>query len=151
MRYGENNQHVHDGYEKEMAPSSDVNDTDEDESKKFIVHEPFHKPSSENLSMDVSKSECNTANETLSKSDSSDVLSNVITELNYDEDIKPSVIVKGERYFNIFECGRNQLDQLDVTYQRAFTTSETSSAVPTGFYELSPARERYYYMQANHI
>ena len=23
-------------------------------------------------------------------------------------------------YFNIFECGRNLLDQLDVTYQRAF-------------------------------
>ena len=33
MRCGENNHHVHDGYEKEMAPSSDVNDTDEDESK----------------------------------------------------------------------------------------------------------------------
>ena len=23
-------------------------------------------------------------------------------------------------YFNIFKCGRNLLDQLDVTYQRAF-------------------------------
>ena len=23
-------------------------------------------------------------------------------------------------YFNIFECGRNLLDRLDVTYQRAF-------------------------------
>ena len=23
-------------------------------------------------------------------------------------------------YFNIFECGRNLLDQLEVTYQRAF-------------------------------
>ena len=23
-------------------------------------------------------------------------------------------------YFNIFECGRNLLDQLDVTYQQAF-------------------------------
>ena len=23
-------------------------------------------------------------------------------------------------YFNIFECGRNNLDQLDTTYQRAF-------------------------------
>ena len=43
------------------------------------------------------------------------------------------------------------LAQLDVTYQRAFTASETSSAVPTGYYELSPARERYYNMQANHI
>ena len=30
MRCGENNHHVHDGYEEEMAPSSDVNDIDED-------------------------------------------------------------------------------------------------------------------------
>ena len=38
MRSGENNHHVHNGYEKERAPSSDVNDTDEDESKNSIVH-----------------------------------------------------------------------------------------------------------------
>ena len=30
MRCGDNNHHVHDGYGKEMAPSLDVNDTDED-------------------------------------------------------------------------------------------------------------------------
>ena len=65
IRYGEKNHHVHNGYEEEMAPSSDVNDTDEDESKNSIVHEPFHKTSSENLSMDVSESECNIVNETL--------------------------------------------------------------------------------------
>ena len=56
MRYGENNHHVHDGYGEEMYPSSDVNNTDEDESKNSIVHEPFHKPSLENLSMDISES-----------------------------------------------------------------------------------------------
>ena len=59
MRCGEDNHNVHgmhDGYEEEMAPSSDVNDTDEDESNKSIVHEPFQKTSSEDLSMDVSKS-----------------------------------------------------------------------------------------------
>ena len=44
MRYGENNHHVHDGYEKEMAPSSDVNDMDEDESNNSIVHERFDEP-----------------------------------------------------------------------------------------------------------
>ena len=33
MRSGEKNHHVHDGYGKEMAPSSDVNYTDEDEDK----------------------------------------------------------------------------------------------------------------------
>ena len=36
-----------------------------------------------------------------------------------------------------------------VTYQRAFTASETSSAVPTGNYELSLEREIYYDMQAD--
>ena len=40
IRCGDNNHHVHDGYEEKMAPSSDVNDTDEDESKNSIVHEP---------------------------------------------------------------------------------------------------------------
>ena len=134
-----------------MAPSLDVNDTDEDESNNSIVREPFHKPSSENIYMDVSESECNIVNETLSQSNSSDVPTNVITELNYDEHIEPSVSFKGASYFNILECGRNLLDQLDVTYQRAFTASETSSSVPTGHYELSPAREIYYDMQADII
>ena len=102
-RCGENNHNVndvHDGYEEEMAPSLDVNDTDEDESKKSIVHETFHKPSSENICMNISESECN-----------SDVPTNFITELKYDEHIEPSVTDKGSSYFNIFECGRNILDQ----------------------------------------
>ena len=43
MRCGEDNHHVHDRYEEDMAPSSDVNDTDKDESNNSIVHEPFHK------------------------------------------------------------------------------------------------------------
>ena len=40
LRCGEDNHHVHnvhDGYEEEMAPSSNVNDTDGDESEKYIV------------------------------------------------------------------------------------------------------------------
>ena len=85
--YGENNHHVHDGYEKEMALSSDVNDTDEDESNNSIVHEPFDEPSSENVIMDVSESECNIVNETSSQSNSSDVPTNFISELNYDDHI----------------------------------------------------------------
>ena len=52
LRCGEDNQHVHSGYMEETAPSSNVNVTDEDESKEFIVHEPL----SENLYMDVSES-----------------------------------------------------------------------------------------------
>ena len=51
---------LHDGYEEEMAPSSDVNDTDEDtdedESNNSIVHDTFDEPSSENLIMEESKS-----------------------------------------------------------------------------------------------
>ena len=62
-----------------------------------------------------------------------------------------NVSVKGASYFDIFKCGRNLLDQLDVTYQRAFTASETFSIVPTGYYEQSPAWEIYYDMQADHI
>ena len=66
------------------------------------MHEPFHKPTSENLSMDVIESECNIVNETLSQSNSSDAPTNVIMELNYNEHIEPSVIVKEASYFNIF-------------------------------------------------
>ena len=73
--------------------------------------------------MDVSKSECNIVHETLSQKNSSDVQTNVITELKDDEHIEPSVIDKGSSYVNIFECGRNLLYQLDVTYQRVFTSS----------------------------
>ena len=147
MRCGGNNHHVHDGYEKEMDPSSEVNDMDEDESKNSILQKPFDKLSSENLFMDVSESECNIVNEISSQSDSSDVPTNVITELNYDDHIEPSVTVKEGSYFNIFECGRNLLDQLYVMYQRAFTASETSSKVPRGHY-IYPSRERYYDIQA---
>ena len=79
MRSDENNHHVHDGCGKEIAPSSDVKDTDEDkdedESKNSIARS-FDKPSAENLE---SKSDCNIVNAT--------------TELNYDEHIKPSANV----------------------------------------------------------
>ena len=54
---------------------------------------------------------------------------------------------KGSSYFKIFECGRNLLDQLDVTYQRAFT----ASPVQHGLYQISPVQERYYYIMADHI
>ena len=50
-----------------------------------------------------------------------------------------------------FTEGRKLLDQLDTTYQRAFTESEKPSAVPTGYYELYPEQERYYDICADHI
>ena len=97
--------------------------------------------------MDVSESECNIVHKTLSQNNSSDVQNNVITELKYDVHIKPSVTDKGSSYFNIFECSRNQLDQLDVTYQYAFT----APPVQQGLYQISPTRERYYDMMADNI
>ena len=111
MRSGESNHHVHEGYEKEMTPSSDVKDTDEDKDEDESnnpISRSFDEPSAENLMTD-----CNIVNAT--------------TELNYEDDIKPSANVKEASYFNIFECGRNILDKLDVTYQRAFTASEKTS------------------------
>ena len=110
-----------------MAPSSNVNDTnedtDEEESNNSIVHDLFDERTSENLIMDVSESECNIADEILSQSNTS----NVSKELNYEDGVKPSDNVKEASYFNIFECGRNLLDKHDVTYQRAFTASEKTS------------------------
>ena len=93
--------------------------------------------------MDKIESECNIVNENSSESDSS----NVTTELNYDDDIKPSENVKEASYFNIFESGRNFLDKLDVTYQRAFAESEKPSSVPTAAY-ISPLREKYWDVHA---
>ena len=52
LRWGKYNQHVHGGYAEETAPSLNVNDTNEEKSKEFIVHEPV----SENIYMDVSES-----------------------------------------------------------------------------------------------
>ena len=76
---------------------------------------------------------------------------NCITELKYDERIEPSASVKGASYFNIFECGRNLLHQLDVTHQYTLTASAKPSSVPKGNYEPSPARERFYDLFVNVI
>ena len=62
----------------------------------------MHEPLSDNLSMDVSESECNIVHETLLQKNSSDVATNVITEFKDDEHIEPSVNDKGSSYFNIF-------------------------------------------------
>ena len=52
MISGDNNHHVHDGYEKEMAPSSDVKNTGEDKYKDESnnpIARSFDEPSAENL------------------------------------------------------------------------------------------------------
>ena len=64
MRCSENNHHVHGGYEKEMAPSSDVKDTDEDKDEDKSnnrIARSFDEPSAENLE---SESDCNIVNAT---------------------------------------------------------------------------------------
>ena len=95
MRSGENNHHVHDGYGREMALSLDVKDKDEDkdedESNNSIA-QSFDEPSSENLIMDVSESECNIVAETLSQSDTS----NISKELNYKDDVNLQRMLKNQ-------------------------------------------------------
>ena len=80
----------------------------------------MHKTLTENSSTDVRKSERNIVNEALSKKNSVEVSENTITELKDKKHKEPSVTEKVTSYFNIFECGINILDGLDVTYQRSF-------------------------------
>ena len=68
--------------------------------------------------------------------------------MNYDDHIKPSVNVKEASYFNILECGRNLLEKLDVTYQRAFTASEKPSSAPLTA-NIYPLQEKYWDVHAN--
>ena len=119
MRSDKLNWHDHGGYTKITAPSLNVNVTDEDKSKEIIVHKTLSK----NKSKDVSKSKRNIINKTLSQNNSADVSENTITELKDEEHKELSVTKEVKSYFNIFECGRNILDQLDVTYQRAFMST----------------------------
>ena len=94
-----------------------------------------------NIIIEESESECSIVNETSSQSDSS----NVTTELNYDDHIKPSANIKEASYFKIFECGRNILDKLDVTYRSAFVASEkpsTLSSVPPAGACVSPLKKK---------
>ena len=100
-------------------PYLNVNATDEDESKRIIVHENLSK----NCSMGVSESKCNFVNKMLSQNNSADVSEYTITELKDKEYKEPSVNKEVKSYFNIFECGRILLDRLDVTYQQAFMTT----------------------------
>ena len=84
-------------------------DTNEDESDQSIARS-FDKPLSEDQD---SVSDHNYVNAT--------------TDLKNEDYIKPSENHKEVSYFNIFECGRNLLYKIDVTYQRAFAASEESS------------------------
>ena len=108
------NWHDHGGYMEMTAPSSNVNVTNEEESKEIIVHKTL----SENSSTEIIKSERNIVNKTLSQNNSADLSDNTITELKGEEHKEPSVTQKVKIYFNIFKCGRNLFDRLEVNYQR---------------------------------
>ena len=90
----------------------------------------MHETLSDNQFKAVSESECNIIHETLLQKNSAYIPENVIIELKGDEHKEPSVTGKLTSYFNGFECSRNLLDKLDVTYQREFMAS--------------PVREGYY-------
>ena len=75
MRSDEHNRHVHSSYEEETDPSSNINVTDEDESKEIIVHKTLL----ENQSKDVSESEFNIVHKNLSQNNSADIPTNIIT------------------------------------------------------------------------
>ena len=98
------------------ATSLNVHVTDEDESKRIIVHKSL----SDNCYTDVTESKHNIVNKTLSQNNSVDVSEYNITELKDEEHKEISVTKEVKSYFNIFECGRNILDRIDATYQRAF-------------------------------
>ena len=101
------------------APSLNVNVKDEDKSKEIIVHKTL----SENNSKDVSESERNIVNETLSQNNSMNVKGNNIMELKDEEHKEHSMTEKVKSYFNIYNCGRNLLDRLDVTHQQVFMST----------------------------
>ena len=115
MRFDNLNWYDHCGYAEMTAPSSNVNVTDEDKSKQIIVHKTL----SENSSMGVSESERNIVNETVPQKHSMDVSQYNTAELKEEEHKEPSATKEVKSYFNILKCGRNLLDWLDVTYQRA--------------------------------
>ena len=105
MIYNNLNWHDHIGYTETTTPSLNVNATDEDGSKRIIVHKGLL----ENCSTDVSESKLNIVNETLQQNNSTDVSEYTITKLKDKEYKEPSVTKTVTSYFNIFECGRNLL------------------------------------------
>ena len=77
----------------------------------------MHEGLSEKFSTDVSESKRNIVNENLSQNNYADVPEYTITELKDKEYKETSVTEEVTSYFNIFECDRNILDKLGVTYK----------------------------------
>ena len=62
-------------------------------------------------------------NKTLPQNNYADVSEYNITEQKDKEYKETSVTKEVTSYFNIFECGRNLLGTLDVTYERAYMST----------------------------
>ena len=124
------------------APYSRVCSTDEDESKGIIVHKTLL----QSCSTDEDKSKGIISNKILSQSCSADEgelicteeykLECTITEQKY---AKNEVIYDVPNYFNvfnIFECGRNILHGLDMSYERAYMATPKEEEFTEMLYHL---------------
>ena len=109
------NWHDYGGYTEMTAPYLNVNAMDEDKSKCIIVREGL----SQSCSTNKRESKCSIVNNTLSQNNYADVSEYTITEQKYEEYKESAVTKEVPSYFNIFKCGRNILERLDVTYERA--------------------------------
>ena len=110
-RYNTHNWHDYGGYTETNAPSVNVNATNEDESKRIIVHKGL----SQSCSKNKNESKLSIFNVTLSQKNSVDVSEYTIMKQKDKEYKEISVTKEVTSYSNIFECGRNLLDRLDVT------------------------------------
>ena len=104
MRADALNWHDYGGYTKMTALPSNVNSTDEDKSKRSIINKTLLQNCSadedELSSTKEDKSECAIKKHRDAKN-----------EVPYD-------VTNYLNAFNLFECGRNILDRLDVAYER---------------------------------
>ena len=82
--------------------------TDEDESKGIIVNKNLL----QSCSTDKDESKCIIVNEWYREEEKSEFVT------NKQKDAKNEVTYDVPIYFNVFECGRNILERLDVSYGR---------------------------------
>ena len=125
MRADALNSHGYPVITETTALSSYVCSTDEDESKGIILHKTL----SQSCSTEKNKSKGIIVNGNLSQrcsTDKDELCSKEEYKSEYtitkQEDTKNEVTYDVPNYFNafnVFECGRNILDRLDVSYERA--------------------------------
>ena len=102
-----------------QIPTSHIFSTNESELKEFLVDKNL----SQICSMDKDESRGIIVNECYTKEEETEFIHNNINKQKYAKNEaeyeESSVTNEVPRYFNIFECGRNILNRLDVTYEQA--------------------------------